>query len=241
MKIRCLVIDDEPPARELLSSYLARLDDFEVVNQFGNALDAFAFLQKNTVDLIFLDIQMPGMTGLELIESLHHPPRVVLTTAFREYATDGFDLDVLDYLVKPISFSRFMKAIGKFHHYFSKSPEDTLEDEKTFNQAYFFIKVNKEQVKILYKEILYIESIKDYLKIITTEKTYITYDRLMYMEEKLPEGRFLRIHKSYIVPLGKIKAFRNDSVTIGDIELPVGRVYKQKFLDAFGRVRGIDS
>lgn len=235
MKAKCLVIDDEPPARELLVSYLSQLPDFTLVAQCENALEAFTCLQKEKIDLIFLDIQMPGMTGLDLIKSLHNPPLIVLTTAYREYATEGFDLDVLDYLVKPVSFSRFMKAISKFHHYFNRTVEDKTSVDSTFDDAYFFIKVNKDQVKIFFKDILYIESIKDYLKVITTDKTYITYDRLMYMEEKLPEGRFLRIHKSYIVSLGKVKAFRNDSVTIGDAELPVGRVYKQKFLEVFAK------
>src|SRR5919109_2265266 len=127
-KTRCLIVDDEPPARELLTSYISRLDDLEITAQLSNALEAFSFLQKNAVDLMFLDIQMPKMTGIELIRSLHHAPGVILTTAFREYATEGFDLDVLDYLVKPISFERFMKAIGKYHHYFSKSSDHTQND-----------------------------------------------------------------------------------------------------------------
>lgn len=231
-KTKCLVIDDEPPARELLLSYLSRVEDFEIAGQFDNSLDAFSYLLKHQVDLIFLDIQMPGMTGLELIGSLPKLPRIVLTTAYREYATDGFDLDVLDYLVKPISFGRFMKAIGKFHQYFCR-PEDQWNDDASFNKAYFFIKVGKDQVKIFFRDILYVECIKDYLKIVVQGKTYITYDRMMYMEEKLPEGKFLRVHKSFIVALAKIKAFRNDSVKIGDTEIPVGRVYKQRFLNSF--------
>lgn len=233
-KTRCLIVDDEPPARELLMSYVSRLEDLEVVGQHSNALETFSFLQKHPADLLFLDIQMPKMNGLELIRSLHHTPSVILTTAFREYATEGFDLDVLDYLVKPISFERFMKAISKYHHYTSRG-QDHVASDGAFNDAYFFIKVNKEQVKIYFKNILFIESIKDYIKITTPERTYITYERLTHMEEKLPEGHFLRIHKSYIISLGKVKAFRNDNVKIGENELPVGRVYKQKFMEAFSR------
>jgi DNA-binding LytR/AlgR family response regulator len=235
IKTRCLIIDDEPPARDLLISYASQLDDLVVLEQFANAPEAFSFLQKNPVDLIFLDIQMPGMNGLELIRSLHQRPGIILTTAFREYATDGFDLDVLDYLVKPISFSRFMKAIAKFHHYFTKPPEGIIDSEKNYNEAYIFIKVGKDQIKVYFKDILYIECIKDYLRIITSDKTYVTYDRLMYMEEKLPDGRFLRIHKSFIISVGMVKSFRNDKVIIGDVGLPVGRVYKQKFLEAFSK------
>jgi DNA-binding LytR/AlgR family response regulator len=231
MKTRCLVVDDEPPARELLVSYISKLDDFEVVIQFNNALETFNYLQKNSVDLLFLDIAMPKMTGIELIKSLHHAPSVILTTAFREYASDGFDLDVLDYLVKPISFDRFMKAIGKYHHYQPKPLND--QAHVAFDQAYFFLKVNREQVKVYFKNILYIECIKDYIKIVTPEKTYITYERLTHMEEKLPEGRFLRIHKSYIISVDNVKTFRNDMVKVGDLTLPVGRVYRRKFLDIF--------
>lgn len=235
MKTKCLIVDDEPPARELLVSYVSKLEDFEIAAQFDNGVDSFNYLQRNSVDLIFLDIQMPGMSGLELIQSLKEPPGIILTTAFREHASTGFDLDVLDYLVKPISFARFMKAIAKFNHYNGKNTDHHANDDSAFDQAYFFVKVGKDQVKIHYKHILYIESIKDYIKIITVDRSYITYERLMHMEEKLPDGKFLRIHKSYIIAVGKVKAFRNDSVVIGNTELPVGRVFKQKFMEVFSR------
>jgi DNA-binding LytR/AlgR family response regulator len=233
---RCLIVDDEPPARELLTSYISQLEDVTISAQLGNALDAFSFLQNNAVDLIFLDIQMPRMSGIELLKSLHHTPGVILTTAFREYATEGFDLDVVDYLVKPISFERFMRAMSKYHHYFSKTPNPQTSDD-VFNEAYFFAKVNRDQVKIYFRNILFIESIKDYIKIATSEKVYITYERLTHMEEKLPDGRFLRIHKSYIISLANVKSFRNDTVKIGEVDLPVGRVYKQKFQDAFHKLK----
>lgn len=237
MNVRCLIVDDEPPARELITSYVTRLEEFQISGQFENALQAFNFLQKNSVDLMFLDIQMPGMSGLELIKSLQQAPLIVLTTAFREYATDGFDLDVLDYLVKPVSFERFMKAVSKYHQYSSRVP--ALEtDHNIVDNAYIFIKVNKDQVKIFLKDILYIESIKDYLKIHTKSRTYITYLRLSYMQEKLPESCFARIHKSYIVSLKAIKSFRSDSIRIGDTALPIGRFYKKNFLEVFsGRLQ----
>lgn len=235
MKSRCLIVDDEPPARQLLESYLKRLDDFDVVNQFGNAVDAFSFLQNHDVDLMFLDIQMPHMTGLELLKSLRHPPRVVLTTAFREYALEGFELDVLDYLVKPISFERFMKAIGKYHHYIHR-PVIQESVPAAFEGAYMFVKVNKDQVKVYLRDILYVESIKDYLKIVTKDRSYLTYHRLSSMEDKLPGDHFVRIHKSYIVSMSKIHSCRNDLVRIGGAELPIGRVYKKIFLDAFQKM-----
>lgn len=175
---------------------------------------------------------MPKMTGTELIKSLQRPPQVIFTTAFREYASDGFDLDALDYLVKPISFDRFMKAIGKYHHYLPRANDENTA-EAAFENAYLFLKVNREQVKVYFKDILYIESLKDYIKLVTKEKAYITYERLTNMEEKLPEGRFLRIHKSYIIALDKVKTFRNDTVRISNVDLPVGRVFKKTFLEVF--------
>lgn len=237
MSIKCLVVDDEPPARDLLLSYIARLSDLEVTGQCSSGLEAFEFLQKNPADMMFLDIQMPKMNGLELIKTLHQRPRIVLTTAYREYAAEGFDLDVLDYLVKPVSFERFLKTIAKYNFYVSaqQNGAEGATDDNTFDTAYMFFKVNKDMVKIFLKDILYIESIRDYLKIVTAEKSYITYQRISYMEEKLPEGRFIRIHKSYIVATAHINAFRNDTLKINNFELPVGRLYRQKFLESFSK------
>jgi DNA-binding LytR/AlgR family response regulator len=240
MKIKCLLADDEPPARELLASYINRLDDLEVSVQCTDALETFNFLQKNEIDLLFLDIQMPGMNGLELIKSLHHKPHIVLTTAYREYAVEGFELDVLDYLVKPVSFERFLKTISKYHHYsVSNNSTDAKSEPATFETAYMFFKVNKEMIKIFLKDILYIESIKDYIRIVTDDKSYITYQRINYMEEKLPENRFARIHKSFIVALPKIKTFRSDTVKIGALDLPVGRHYKKKFTETLQALKSI--
>jgi len=236
MKIKCLLADDEPPARELLASYINRLDDLELCGQCADSLETFKYLQKNEVDLLFLDIQMPGMNGLELIKSLHNPPRIVLITAYREYAVEGFELDVLDYLVKPVSFERFLKTVSRYHHYsVNAHSHDTEPTKDTFENAYMFFKVNKEMVKIFLKDILYIESIKDYIKIVTPDKSYITYQRINYMEEKLPESNFVRVHKSYIVAVPKIKAFRSDTIKIGQVDIPVGRHYKKNFTEQLTR------
>jgi DNA-binding LytR/AlgR family response regulator len=215
LKVKCIIVDDEPPARELMASYLSKLDDFDVTAQFGNALEAFTYLQGNEIDLMLLDIQMPNMNGLELIKSLRRPPRTILTTAFREYAIDGFELDVIDYLVKPISFERFMKAIGKYHQFFPKPVVDDPAAE-AFDNAYIFIKVDKHQVKLLLRDIVYMESIKDYLRVVTDKKSYVIYHRLSSMEEKLPEDHFVRVHKSFIVSVDKIKSYRNEKVNIGE-------------------------
>jgi DNA-binding LytR/AlgR family response regulator len=231
MKVKCLIIDDEPPARELLAAYIQRIEDYEIKGICSNALEAFSFLQKNHVDILFLDIQMPRMSGLELIRSLPEKPAVVFTTAYREYGADGFELDVLDYLVKPFTFDRFLKAIAKFNQQVQfKKNFDQATGHNAFDKAYMYFKVNRDLVKIYLKDIVYIESIRDYVKIITDNRSIITYQRISFMEEKLPEHKFLRIHKSYIVALDKITGFSNDCVSAGTFSLPVGRSYKPKFM-----------
>jgi DNA-binding LytR/AlgR family response regulator len=235
MKVRCLIVDDEVPATELLTSHVNRIEDFEITGICNNALDAFTFLQKNPVDLVFLDIQMPRMSGLELVRSLPEKPSVIFTTAYREYGVDGFELDALDYLVKPITFDRFLKAVAKFNQQvLLKKGLDQTHENNAFDKAYMYFKVNRDLVKIFLKNIVYIESIRDYIKIITENQSIVSYQRIGYMEEKLPENKFLRIHKSYIVSLDKINSFSNDCVNIGNFSLPVGRSYKQKFLQHVG-------
>lgn len=229
--VRCLIVDDEPPARELIASYIDRLDDLELVEQCGNALEAFSFLQNHDIDLMFLDIQMPRMTGMELIRSLHNPPKIILTTAYKEYASEGFDLDVLDYLLKPIPFERFMRSVAKYHKFTPRIVEEEVR-ESSFDKAYLFIKVNKEQIKIFFREIVVIESLKDYIRITTHKASYVTYIRLSYMDEVLPETRFARIHKSYIIALSEVTSYRNESVKVRDTNYPVGRIYKKSFQEA---------
>jgi len=231
MKIKCLLVDDEPPAVDLIASYIERVDDLEIVGRCNNAIEAFGLLQKTKVDLLLLDIQMPKMTGLDLIRSLHDRPRIIVMTAYREFAADGFDLDVLDYLVKPVSFERFLKAIAKYNQYsLLRQTETTEQTPDAFDKAYMYFKVNKQVKKVFLKDIVYIESIKDYVKIITTDKPIITYQRLSYMEEKLPENKFLRIHKSYIIAIDRITSYNNDLIHVDSYELPLGRSYKQSFL-----------
>lgn len=233
MKVRCLLVDDEPPAVDLLTTYIERVTDLEIVGRCSNAIEAFGFLQKSRVDLLFLDIQMPKMTGLDLIRSLQDRPKIIVVTAYREFAADGFDLDVLDYIVKPVSFERFLKAIAKYNQYTLLRQTDGPEQASdAFEKAYMYFKVNKQVKKVFLKDIIYIESIKDYVKIVTADKSLITYQRLSYMEEKLPENKFLRIHKSYIVAIDRIGGFNNDLIQVEGFELPLGRSYKQGFLKA---------
>ena len=233
MAYRCLIIDDEHPARELIKAYLEVLPDFEIVGLFDNAIDGFIYLQSNEVDLLFLDIQMPKMSGLDLLKALHKKPKVILTTAFREYAVEAFDLEIFDYLVKPISQERFLKAISKFLH-FQEMTKAINPESNAFNQAYLFLKVDKDQVKVFLNDILYIEGLKDYIKVFTSDGLYVVYERLGYMEAKLPESKFVRVHKSFIVALDKISTYNNDSLKIQQQEIPIGRMYKQVFLNKMG-------
>lgn len=231
MKIKCLLVDDEPPAVDLITAYIERVGDLEIAGRCNNAIEAFGFLQKTRVDLLLLDIQMPKMTGLDLIRSLHDRPKIIVITAYREFAADGFDLDVLDYIVKPVSFDRFLKAIAKYNQYtLLRQTEAQEQAPDAFEKAYMYFKVNKQVKKVFLKDIIYIESIKDYVKIVTTDKPVITYQRLSYMEEKLPENKFLRIHKSYIIAIDRISGYNNDLINIEGYELPLGRSYKQGFL-----------
>ena len=231
MKIKCLLADDEPPARELLASYINRLDDLELCGQCADSLGTFKYLQKNEVDLLFLDIQMPGMNGLELIKSLHNPPRIVLITAYREYAVEGFELDVLDYLVKPVSFERFLKTVSRYHHYsVNAHSHDTEPAKDTFENAYMFFKVNKEMIKIFLRDILYIESMKDYIKVVSTNGALVTKQSMNSVEAMLPENLFIRTHRSFIVSLPKIKSFTHEIIEIEKTEIPIGKLFRNSVM-----------
>ncbi|MBS1605810.1 MAG: response regulator transcription factor [Bacteroidetes bacterium] len=224
--IRCVVIDDEQPARELILHHLSGLRDFEAVATFDNALDAFNFLQKNPVDLIFLDIRMPRVSGLELIRSLKVCPKVILTTAYREYAVEAFELEVMDYLVKPVTQERFMKAISRYNYAQAERSDAT----SSFDTAYIFLRAGKGLTKIYLKDILYIEGLRDFIKVHTAERVFVASERLSYMEDKLPEKQFARVHKSFIVALGKINSLQAEQVIVGTIAIPIGRVFKNEFL-----------
>jgi DNA-binding LytR/AlgR family response regulator len=234
--INCLIVEDEPLAAELLKSYLERVPGLTLAASCDSAVDAFGVLQRQSIHLMFLDIRMPRLTGLELLKTLQNPPPVILTTAYRDYAVESYDYDVLDYLVKPIQFDRFLKAIGKYYQRQSAavaaSPTPATPD--SFDQAYLFFRVDREQQKVWLKDILYIEGLGDYVKIFTTAGPLVTYERLSYLEEKLPEEHFLRVHKSYIICADKMQSFSGAVVNVAGKKIPVGRIYKER-LGRFGR------
>jgi DNA-binding LytR/AlgR family response regulator len=235
---KCLVIDDEPLAAELLVSYIEKLEELELAGVCHNALDAFTLLQRQPVDLIFLDIQMPRLTGLEFLRALSAPPAVIITTAYREYAVEGFELDVVDYLVKPVTLERFLKALGKLLVRRQGVLAEAEGPAAPAEDPYLYFKVDKEMVKVYLKDILWIESIKDYVKIKTPTATLITYQRISYLEEKLPEQLFLRIHRSYIVATNKLEAFSHTFVRLHNTELPIGKSYKQGVFQKLSAGRG---
>jgi DNA-binding LytR/AlgR family response regulator len=230
--LKCIIVDDEEMAIKVISNHIANIKELEIIGTYNNAVEAFTFLQQQPIDLVFLDIQMPKMTGLTLIRSLSKLPYIILTTAHREFALEGFDLNVIDYLLKPISFERFMKAVGKvleLEKIQHPSPENnvaTTTDELPF----VYIKSERQFIKVLLDEILYIESIKNHVKIVTQKETLVTLMTISEMEEKLPPQRFARIHRSYIASVSKIEKFTHAIINIAKYELPIGEFYKNEVL-----------
>lgn len=232
MKTRCIVVDDEPLAIEAIQMHIEKFDSLKMVATCTDAIQAFDKLRNARIDLMFLDIQMPEMTGLDFLKSLKNPPKVIFTTAYREYAIQAFDLDVVDYLLKPISFERFMQAINKFYEGIPNEvliPDSQISNES--KEAFFYVKSDKKNVKIRYADILYIESIKDYVKIVCMGKTIISKIMIGNMAEQLPEKLFIRIHRSYIVYIPNIEAFSSISVEVPGKEIPIGRNYKNETLN----------
>ncbi|MGA0558863.1 LytR/AlgR family response regulator transcription factor [Larkinella sp. VNQ87] len=238
MNVRCLLIDDEPHAVEIIESYIEMVDGLEVVGKCHNAVQAFSFLQSTPVDLLFLDIKMPKLSGTDFLRSLRNPPKVIFTTAYREYALDGFDLDVVDYLLKPIPFERFLRAVSKVMRLESQTvshmvPEPTsLASEKELvpseRDAFLYFRADRKMMKVYTKDILYIESLKDYIKIITTTgKPLVVKQAISSVESMLPGRDFLRIHRSYIVALDKISAWSPNHIEIAGQELPIGRLHQK--------------
>lgn len=226
MKVSCLIVEDEPIGQEIIRSYIERIDFLELRGQFKNAIEAFTWLQTNQVDLLFLDIKMPRMSGLELLRSLQSKPKAIITSAYRDYAIDAFELDVVDYLLKPISFDRFAKAVNKVRPDSSQSKD--IKKETNPEKPFLFVKGNKQLQKVYIDEILYIESQRDYVKIhLTGNNEVSTRQTISYYEDLLPAQLFLRVHRSFIVATRKVTAFEATRLFIGDIELPIGRNYKQ--------------
>ena len=230
MKIRCLLVDDEPIAQDVIESYISRIDVLEMVGKCRSAIEAFSFLQEQSIDLILLDIQMPQLTGLEFLRTLVNPPKVIITTAYREYAVDSYELDVLDYLVKPISFERFMKAIGKIAQ-IRVSENNVIKDSVSQDEPFIFVKEDRKLVRIYLRDIICIESQRDYVLIMTITRQIKTRHTLQFFEELLPVKQFVRIHRSFIIAISKIQSVSENRIEAGGMELMIGGNYKQAILD----------
>lgn len=228
MIYKCLVIDDEDLARELIETHLSQLDNFEIVASCSSAIEAHKVLQNKSVDLLFLDIEMPVLKGTDFFKNLNKKPKVIFTTAYRDYAIEGFELSAVDYLLKPIVFERFFKAIEKFLE--STNSNIVLNNATSLEATHIYVQSNKKNIKVLFDDIDYIESIKDYIKIYKTNSTILTIKHGITAFEKKLDARFLRVHRSYIINKQKITAFTKQDIEIGNIEIPIGDFYKTNVL-----------
>lgn len=230
MNVKCLIVDDEDLAIDVITEYINRIDYLELVGTCKSAVEALTVLNQQAIDLLFLDIQMPGLTGLQLIRNLSSRPEVIFTTAYSEYALEGFELEALDYLIKPIPFDRFIKAINRYfklNHQPLQIQEQSTTD--TFKDSFIFVKSDKVMVKVVLSDITHIESLRNYVSIYLKEGQEIkTLNTISNIEEKLPETHFLRIHRSYIIAIDKIDSFTSGSVKITGQYIPIGRNYKEQ-------------
>ena len=223
MTVNCLIIDDEPLAINVIKNHIKEIDNLNVIDTFNSAIDALSFMKSNTVDLLFLDINMPLLDGLDFIKSLDKKPMIIITTAYSEYAIKTYELEVLDYLMKPISFPRFLKAVNRA---FKELNSNLTSNIKVAKRAHIFIKVDKKKMQKIYlDEILIIESLRDYLKITTISNKYIIHSTLSSFTEKLPSNNFIRIHRSFTIAIDKIEAVQGNSVEIDGVKYVIGRSY----------------
>ena len=231
IKLNCMIVDDEPPAVEVLKTYVDAVSSLQLVKVCRNAIEASNFLQVQSVDLLFLDIQMPLLLGTDLVRTLKNPPHIIFTTAYRKFAIDGFELDAVDYLLKPISFERFLKAVNKVVPGRIKSAEEKQVNNielSSINNSFINLRVDRKNLKIYLSDILYIESLKDYVKVVTASKTFITKQSISSLEEMLQGKNFIRIHRSFIVSIDKIHSFTSNTIEVGKHELPISRMYRME-------------
>ncbi len=230
MKISVIIIDDEPLAIEVIKSHLKEFSNIECIGTFNDPLNAITTIEKNRPDVIFTDIEMPKINGFELVKSLNYKPMIVITTAYRNFAMEGYELDVLDYLLKPIPLIRFTQTINRivYQHYLREQSASQPEEE---NKDHFFVKVDKRFVRIYFRDILYIEGLKNYIKIITTDGLYITYKSIHGILEELPEKEFIRVHKSFIVRIDKIHCFDGNMIHVSGNKIIMGRTFSKEVKD----------
>lgn len=231
MNTKCIIVDDEPLARNVIKNHLQSFENIDIVAECSNVFEANKTLRDNKIDLMFLDIEMPKITGFDFLKSLEHKPQVIIITAYRNYALKGYEYELVDYLLKPVSFDRFYKAIQKFYKTAETTSEQNDDNSNSENQFLYF-KEDKTTHKIYLNDITYIESFREYIKIYTTEKELTTKFPISKIEEKLQNHDFIRIHKSFIVSINKIKQFNSKIINIKNKDLPIGRTYKETVFKA---------
>ena len=237
IQIKCIIVDDEPMARDVVRRYIQKISTLKLMGEFGNAIDATIYLQDQSVDIIFLDIKMPQLSGTEFVRSLRNVPKIIFTTAHKEFAHEGFELDVIDYLLKPIRFDRFLRAVNKAFPQKLQTVEvinSISAEENKPATSFIYLRVDRKMIKVLLNDIIYIESDKDYVKVFTEKGFIITRQTIASVEAMLSESQFIRVHRSYIVSLNKLKSFTADTVEIGNKELPIGKLYRNNFLKLQG-------
>lgn len=226
-KIKCIIVDDEPVALDILENHLSKIELVILVEQCRNATEAFNAISSQKVDLIFLDINMPGLSGISFAKSINKDIKIIFTTAYREYAIEGFDLHAVDYLLKPISFERLLDAVNNFQQIYQPSFNSKTEEKPA---DFIFIKIDRKMHKIDFDKILWIESLGDYLKIKTTEGTKVTRETISNIESKLPSKNFLRIHRSFIIALDKIESYSSEEIIISQSSIPISRSYRESII-----------
>lgn len=239
--MKCIAIDDEPLALNVIKDFCSKIDFLNLEGTFTSAIDAIQIINHKKIDLIFVDIQMPHITGLEFIKSLKNPPLIILTTAYTEHALEGYTLNVLDYLVKPIPFDRFFQAVNKAYELYCLKNKPTQVVSETIESStradYMLVRVEYSTVKVNFSDILYIEGIKDYVKIKLDGKQYLTKSTMKNMEEKLPSDTFIRVHKSYIISIPAIEKIENNRIVFGETRIPIGNNYKAAFSDTLDKYK----
>jgi DNA-binding LytR/AlgR family response regulator len=229
----CIIVDDEPMARDVVRRYIEMIPALKLIGEFGNAIEATMFLKEQSVDMIFLDIKMPQLSGIEFVRSLHNAPKIIFTTAHKDFAYEGFELDVTDFLLKPIRFDRFLKAVNKA----LPQKQQELETQGITNGenihpaiSFIYLRAERKMKKVSLDDIIYIESDRDYVKVFTESGFIITRQTISSIEAMLSESQFVRIHRSYIVSVSKLKSFTTETVEIGNKQLPIGKLYRNNFL-----------
>ena len=235
MKTRCLIVDDEPLALKVIESHISKVPNLELVDSCLNAVEALQVLLNGRIDLVFLDVEMPEISGVELLKSMKQGPAVIFTTAYRDFALDAFELDAIDYLLKPISFERFFKSVSKYFQWKgNRNQEIKGVPSKEMEDAFIYVRADRKVMKIPLTDILLIESLKDYVKIHLPGETIITKEQISKLEEKLPGEQFIRTHRSFLVASKYIKAFTTETIEVENHEIPIGRTYKSSVLSFLG-------